>query len=262
MTDPLSRGRTAVVVALVLALAGSLWAALGGASCQACSATSRPLAWLGVAWYALLLSAGRAPRPRATGIAVAAGVHVALLALLAAQGRLCWPCLLTAAAALAAAALVLADRAGRRLNVTALVGAATVSGAAIVAAGWARPAEPPGPAETNPARIVARAAAKDVVRRYRHREGQPPQVVVFTMDGCWHCADFEAGPLAEAQRRLPGRFTVRHLLPPKDMHVPVVIVLGAEHYLFHDAPDLDSLTRAVERASGGAGLPPRSGLRL
>ena len=97
---------------LSLALVGSVWAAASSASCGSCAgaealAQGKGLAYMGILFYSLLaFSAFVGPRGNflsTAGSLLAGGIHIGLLSVLISAGIFCAPCVLTGAAAIAAA---------------------------------------------------------------------------------------------------------------------------------------------------------------
>ena len=195
--------RAAIVAAAVVALAGSLWAALGTADCGNChpfgqTATANALAWAGIAFYAILLAATvlRGPSPwTPPAFLAAAGVHIVLLALLAHERHFCPPCVLTGTAALlgALASLATRPRAARWAIAPLLAGA-------LLASAWVAAMQPRQPAHPLPQSIAAIQPAST--------ESSRVTLVLYEREGCKHCLDFEENILPEVTKALGGNFDV------------------------------------------------------
>ena len=254
----LAASEALVSFALAAALSAALWSSLKARSCAVCDHASRlvgalPVAELGVVFYlALWISWMFAPGHPAnfTGLAVALGVHGALLRLLLRHRLACTPCLLTAAAALVATGTALAAHPVSMRAVLVLPAFVAVAFAGSVRGlglsrkvlGWRR-----------------RAAAFDLIRTTP--KVQTPtgtaHMVVYKRPGCAACAIFDA-TLRPGLEEAFGEHLSIETRRPDDPAVPTPLVVvsgGATPRVVdvqeHEEP-FQALSGAVSAALGGA----------
>ena len=225
------------------ALAGSLWAALRGESCDGCRRASAllarvPLAWVGAAFYALLATAaawGGLSRWTKAGFLAASGVHVILLALLARERVFCGTCIAVGAAALAGGVLSLAarPRAGRwAAAVFATAALATVGGSMT-------------------ARFVQAQRETRLLRALQQRGATRPVepghvlLVVYEREGCKHCFEFDDQILPRLEAAFPGVLEVECAEADLTMEAPVIELRGKTSRLFEGLPEYEELEEAV-----------------
>lgn len=254
--------RLLLTAGLLTALAGSLWAWLAGTGCAACVSASSflgdlPLGQIGVFAYTLLLLLSlRFHRHRAFHIALffAAGLHLGLVGVLAARQSFCLPCLITAAGAIAAAAVPLArdPDAFPRAAVTLLLTLVVFNGAMFAVAKMR------ADRQLVAAREEAALAAQIPVAQGDAR------LIVYYIPGCAACRDVEKNLVPQVIRQHPGKISLVQRPPRTGLPYPMVIVTGREGWLFASRPDPDALERAVRGALGESRgePPPRGGYSL
>lgn len=232
----------AVAMALVVALAASVWAVRSTARCAACAAAvmevGLPLAPLGIVCYAgLLIALGMAGPSRLTDFAIlaAAGAHVAFLAQLATSGARCRACLLTAAAAWTASGLTLGQTGG----------------------GWAFAALPAGAILAGLAvylltRRTARVRQKmlDSVRDVLTQEDGPApgrlRMIVYKHEACPKCRKLEAEILPPLAGMLGDRLLIERRSAGRQIPAPTLVFLGGPRRLaIIGLPDGDDLREAL-----------------
>lgn len=231
------------ICAATAALAGSLWAALGE-SCEGCRGTSAllaraPVAWLGVAFYAVLAAAvgwGGLSRWTKAGFFAASGVHFVLLALLAHQRVFCGACVAAGAAGLAGGVLSLAARPRVERWAAAVIAAAAL--ATVGGSMTARFVQAPG--ET---RLL-----RELQQRGATRSVEPGRVllVVYEREGCKHCFEFDDQILPRLEAAFPGVVKVERAEADLAMEVPTIEVRGKASHLFQGLPEYEELAEAVQ----------------
>lgn len=213
---------TGIRAGLLVAVAGSLWAAAYPAGCAVCGSDSGlffglNLGWLGLAFYGGLL-AWHAWRPGsawlALGLLAAAGAHLALGSLLIRLGAWCWPCILTALGAWAAAALACAAARPRWDWGLALGSAAVLATLGAYAFGLEHE------------RGRQQALAEPLLAALRDEAPEGRWLVVFEREGCVHCETFKDEFVPEIIEAYPEGVEVETREAPEGVWAPVVAALG------------------------------------
>jgi len=236
------RAGFALVGALALAFAASVWAIRSTARCAACTAAAMevglPLAPLGIVYYAgLLVVLGTAGPSPLTAIAIlaAAGAHVAFLAQLAASGARCRACLLTAAAAWAASGLILGQT-GWGWACAALPAGALLAGLAVYLL----------TRRTERLRRTMLASVRDVLAR---EDGPAPgrlRMIVYKHEACPKCRKLEADILPPLAGMLGERLLIERRPAGRQIPAPTLVFLGgARRLAIIGLPDGDDLREAL-----------------
>lgn len=249
------------LAAILSAFGGSVWAmvAHGCNSCERASdlVSGLNLGLIGALFYGALFlvslwgsgllsrraAEGTPASPRAFGVgpwvAVAAGVHAALVLFLVRNRIVCPPCLFTAASVWVAAAILLF--AGNRRAVVA--GLAVVSAAAgyFVVRGLKPPDE-----------FWKHRAAIKIAQKVRQEKGTPATgqatLTAYMRPGCHRCDQFEKVVLPLLRKEFPKELAVELRPAPNNINTPTVIILGAKDTIFdslHSTEDVLAATRAA-----------------
>lgn len=237
-------GRAAMgtLITIAAALAASVWAAFTTVRCAACAAAAKevgvPLAPLGILYYAGLLAAlglwGLVPFT-AAAILAAAGVHLALLAHLAAARVRCPACTAAAAAAWAAAGISLADQ-GWGWPAAALP--ATALGA--------RLALPLLTQRTERRRLARLATVRETLAAEAHPPSGSLRLIVYKRETCNKCRILEKEILPPLAERLGERLTIERRPAGDRFPAPTVILLGGERRVaIIGLPDLEDFRQAL-----------------
>lgn len=232
---------------LALAISAALFVISAGttalerlAPCAACATHQGPwasVAPLGAAGYAALTAIGVLGRPRlfATGTAVAAGIHTALILAMLARGRFCTPCALAAAMAGALFATTLArSRTPGRMFAFAYLPAVLLASGPVA---WAL------------AREQASAREREHFVR-APRAGSSLSIAVFEQDHCGYCRDFRDLYLPRLEREFGSRIRVDFHAAASTAWVrrtPTIVIEGGPVYEGLP-PHYLELRRAVEEA--------------
>jgi uncharacterized membrane protein len=259
---------------IMVALGGSLWALAGTEACSACLRSASlagdlNLAAVGTGFYLALLLAGalwalrgrdqlvegRVPWPLASGVLVAAGVHVMLLLLLFRNRILCPACLVTAAGALVACGALLAGERThlrRAVVVIPLMAALTFGGTRVLRAR----------SQTDFLR-QGKIAAYTVFEERRAVPAGRAILVVYVRPTCHVCTDFKQQVLAALGNEFQGRITIEERRAWKGLATPTTVVLGSQNSLFIGYEGVVALRQAVRAACGVKDLPlPSAAIRL
>ena len=251
----------ALFVGLIVALGASLWALAGTEACSACLRSASlagdlNLAAVGTVYYLLLLTAGavwafrarrqseptRLPWPIASGILVAAGVHLMLLGLLFRNRILCPACVVTAAGALTACgALLTQDRSylRRAMIVVPLMAALTFGGTRVLRA-----------RSQSDFLRQGKIAAYTVFEERRAVPEGNAVLVVYVRPTCHVCADFKRQVLSALGHEFPGQITIEERRAWKGLATPTTVVLGRRNSLFIGYEEVSGLRQAVRVACG------------
>lgn len=200
-----------LVALLAIALGASLWAALEPQGCSSCGEAralfgGKALAFLGVAGYALLLSAALAGGPSRllfAGLQIACGVHGALLALLIQKGLFCPPCLAAGTAAFWALALSFRIDPARFAATACLLPAA-----ALFLQGWTIAAGVHG-SDAAFRKASAESAAEEESSRSEASLERRALLVAFTRPDCGYCVDLERHVLPKLEAEFGDALAVR-----------------------------------------------------
>ncbi len=236
---------------ILLALAGSIWSALGQASCDACKDAAsliggHGLGWAGVAYYGALIAWGyfRQPMER-VGIwatFAAAGAHIILVTLLFKAKLLCLPCATAATGALLAASACVFRREFRGapeawpLPVLALVVLSLVLSM-----------------QAARSREYARIGNRLLTAVLAEHQPQAPgrvRLVLYERAGCRHCADFERTCLPRLKAAFGGTLLVEKRAAPDGIPTPTAIVLGGHPAFVVGLQPCRILRRLLGRAVG------------
>lgn len=238
---------------LAIALAGSLWAALGASGCGSCEAArdfvgGKALAAIGVAYYAILLAAALLAGPCLfvfAGIQIAAGVHGALLAVLFQTGNLCLPCIATGVAAVAALGLSIALEPASAYRASLLM-----PGAAFALQSWILLSG--GLAAASGARDRAREAVRSELASPPEPAGKA-RLVAYVRPDCGYCQELETNVLPAIEQEFQGRLAVERRSAENfpGMPTPTLILSGAEgRRMFPGLPPVEDLRRALREVLG------------
>jgi hypothetical protein len=278
--------RKLLILAIGVAMAGSLWAALADEGCDACGRSAALVGGLnlgavGVGYYGLLLLTAialeRGGSKHTTsvgslylrfGVLIAAGVHLALLVLLVRNRILCPPCLVTAAGALTAAtAALLQDR-------RYLPRAAMLLGAVVVVTYAGTKVLRQYSGSTYARQAIKAARAIQAERALLAEQGRPPKgharMVVYVWPPCQVCRRFKAEVVVPLRKEFRGQLTVEERTVWKGMARPTVIVLGQKNTRFLGATPIGTVRGAIRLACGtgqprevrAAGMPLTGATRL
>ncbi len=242
-----------VLALLGAALAGSLWAALAGTGCAACEGLQalvggKTLAFLGVGFYALLILLGLIYGPSLpvfVGIQIAGGIHGSLLALMAQREMLCWPCILTAVAAIAALGVSIRLEPANAFRASfVLPGAAFTLQSFLLLTGAS--------AAVTEARLDARRAVESEVAAPWVETGRV-RLVAFTRPDCGYCLDLEKRVVPALKEEFGDRLTVeeRSASSMPGLPTPTLIIRGRSgHRVFPGLPPLEELARTIRELKG------------
>jgi hypothetical protein len=255
---PGSTPATAVALAAVGAcLILSTGQAIYSTACRACTrgaalAGALPVAAIGAALYAALLAV-RLLAPTSPlwplGLAAAAGVHLALVGVLARARLACLPCIATALLAWTATALVAASGSAT-LSVRMAPIAAAGCGLALLA--------------TRHARRAFRLAVDDNSHALARRviaEAAPPSdgsvhLVVYKRPDCPLCAFYEASVRPALEQQFDGQLSIEEReASGGPTETPLIVIRGRTDFvLFGLAPETGyaTIARAIELATDGA----------
>jgi hypothetical protein len=241
------RAFPAAVGTIAVALVASIWAVRTTARCAACAAAARdvglPLAPLGILYYAgLLVALGVWGLVPLTVIAIyaAAGIHLALLARLAASGAHCRSCLLTAAAAWAASGLVLGYQGihgqgvDKRIAVLPVAALGAILGIRLLTR-WIE---------------GLRQAKLDAVREVLAQESIPSpgslRLIVYKHEACRKCQTLEKEILPPLAGMFGERLTIERRPAGRQLPAPTLFFLGgARRLAIIGLPDGDDLREAL-----------------
>jgi hypothetical protein len=215
--------------AALAALGGSIWAAVAGAGCSACQdarslVAGWPLAWIGVALYALIsLLSASARRPAWTQAAffAASGTHLVLLLLLLRHRLMCPPCIFTALAAWFGAAVTLA---ARRPGILALASLAVASSLAAIAFAAKSPPAIDSLPPVEPGHVRLR---------------------VYERPDCYECQMFEAQMVPQLLDEFGGTLVLARFPAPQDMSTPTLVIEGRGKQILTGLPAYDELKKAL-----------------
>jgi uncharacterized membrane protein len=245
-----------LIIAVAVALAGSLWAMLRGDSCSSCDRSAElvgglNLGAIGAAYYGLLLIVSLiclvrpkrlAVKGSAWGMLAAGSVHLLLLSLLVRNRIFCPSCLVTAAGALFGAGLVLLlDR--RNIRPAVLMVPVVV----IAAYGGIRVAR-----QNAPKNYVRQAIRAE--RALQKELPLPPpgqaRLVVYEWPTCHYCKQFKKEVLTPLRQEFRSRLWVEERTAWKGMGTPTSIVLGVKNARLVGYHSLDQVRSAVLLACG------------
>jgi hypothetical protein len=223
------RDRIVVTILITLAVIGSLLSVFLPEGCGGCERAKRaagalPLAQMGVGFYAVLLI--WAIRWRALSwlyraVALAAGVHVVLFAILAWRQTSCWICLGTGMSVIAATLYLLArsELSWRPAIVYGLVGSLAVGGPIALSIRH----------QSHAGQRRAIAAAREVLRDLPAPAAGQLHLVILTRPECHRCETFKRDILPELIKSAPD-MTVDERTADDDVPTPVVVVHGVRSY--------------------------------
>jgi len=236
------RAVLAAAGALTAALAASVWALRTSSHCPACAAAVRelglPLAPLGVVYYAgLLVALGLWGLVPLTEVAVeaAAGVHLALLAHLAASRAHCRTCVTTAVAAWGAAGLVLG---GQGIGWYAAALPAAALGTMLAVRFFAR--------RTGRLRRAMLGAIREILTKEAGPDPGNLRLIVYKLDSCPRCRLVEKEVLPPLAAMLGERLSIERR--PAGVRIPaptLVFLSGARRVAMIGVPDGDDLREAL-----------------
>lgn len=253
--NPAGRAWKLLILALLLAMAGSAWAWFAGAGCGSCTVAShtfqgRSMAAAGLFTYAFLLLAALTAGPSQflhAGTFLAAGVHAGLIAILIRLGIFCAPCVFTSLAALGALVSSLAFEPSQayRAGVLTPVAAGVVQAAALFSGELSVVASPPERAEriVEPDLLVA-PALRGTVR-----------MVIYTRPDCGYCQELERDVLPVLVGQFGSRVAIerRSARDLPGIPTPTIILSGADgRRLFPGLPPTEDLRRSIETLMGGS----------
>jgi hypothetical protein len=257
-TLSLTSAKRHIIILVIVCLAGSLWAAVGGSGCEACEHARNSLgrlnlAFVGVVFYSLTFVLFLLPKLSNCGRIVmlcAGGVHFSLLSILLAQHTFCFPCLLTGLGAIVAAVLFIAGESTLLHRALALVTLGAVGGAVMVIAATRL-------AFHQREEEAVKAATALLVGRTSPAEGHV-DLIVFTRSGCSHCKDFKAGPLPEVQRLVGKMLSVEEREAAANVPTPTTVAVGRRVYVrigFHSTDELQLMIELASSGRSAEGLP-------
>jgi hypothetical protein len=249
------RLRKILVALLAIALGASLWAELEPQGCSSCREAralfgGKALAFLGVAGYAILLSAALAGKPWRllfAGLQIACGVHGALFALLIQKGLFCPPCLAAGAAAFLALAFSFRIDPARFAETAYLLPAA-----ALLLGGWTISAGVHDP-DAASRKAAAQSAAEEEASRIEAASGRA-LLVAFTRPDCGYCVDLERHVLPSLEAEFGDALAVRLRSARHLPALPTPTILlsgpgGRRH--FPGLPSPQELRAAILQVLGG-----------
>lgn len=184
------------------------------------------------------------------------GVHLALVGLLISERTLCWPCVTTAAAALAAAGylLVRLPTSISRASLLAVLGALAGTFGLAVALRFTAATQ----------QRLAFAAALAVLPGYKPSVPGHVELVILARPDCRYCAALKAGPLPEVERMFGEQLEVREQAPPSPQTpTPTLIAIGCHAYVlagYHDAAALEKLLHLALDPAKPQNLPASAGM--
>ena len=244
-----------VMGALGLALVCSAWAAWGGSDCRSCQGAAeifqgRNLPVVGVLYYGLLLAVSIVAGPNVvvySGVALAAGVHGGLLAILIQSKLLCAPCIATALAAAAALAFaVIAEPANVVRSSLILPGAALAVQSWVLVTGAV-------PAVTETKASASRVAQEELSAV--PVEPGKARMVIYTRPDCGYCIELERDIMPSLQSGFGSRLAVerRSAESLPGIPTPTIILTGSdERRMFPGLPPREDLERAIRKVMGEA----------
>ncbi|MGV3724022.1 MAG: hypothetical protein ACO1SX_24280 [Actinomycetota bacterium] len=276
MTDTVTRPkilRASFVLASLIGLTGAGWSVLKREGCDSCNSAAvlagdLNLGLIGLIFYAGLAGASfwllrRAPEaggpslPRALAVPalLAAGVHLTLVALLAKTRLLCPSCLITAAGAFTAAALVVSSGVVKlrwSMLAVSLMAVSTYGGLKAM--------------KGNANQVAVRQGhlARQVLAREAPPANGSARLVVFVHPTCHVCERFKKEVLSPLRKELAsGQLAIEERPAWTGMATPTSVVLGKQSALLVGFKELPVVRQAVEAARGVAGarqatLPDRS----
>lgn len=226
-------------------LLGSIWAATSG--CNACQKASEligglGLAALGVLFYAHLLFVLMMPRARpyfSVCVLFAAGVHLALVALLVRRHIVCPACYLTAAGAFVMAGLSMGMQ--RRNLRRALIIVPIAATLTVIA----RPLFPiAGTADITRQKQIrlalAREEAEPAVAAGRTR------MIIYSRPACSLCQELRTELLPEIRREFGPTLDIEYRPAWEGLRTPTLIVRGKRRTHLVGLPSLDTLRQAIQ----------------
>jgi thiol-disulfide isomerase/thioredoxin len=248
MTPQERRLRNILVGLLAVALGSSLWAALDPQGCTSCGEAralfgGKALAFLGVAGYALLLSAALAWGPSRV---LTAGLQVA--ALLFQKGLWCPPCLAAGTAGILALAVSFRLAPARFARTAYLLpAAALLLQAVLISSGAAGPE-----AESRKAAAAGRAAEEEA--SHIKAPSSRAHLVAFTRPDCGYCLDLERYvlPRLEAEFGDALAVTLRSAQHLPALPTPTILLSGpGGRRRFPGLPPQEELRAAILEVLGG-----------
>lgn len=230
---------------ILIALAGSLWAAVAGVGCDSCERAKAAiggvnLGVVGLSYYgALLLVLVRRGESRLSRAAIlaAVGVHLVLVVFLMRLEVFCPACLLTACgAALAGTAVIARKDFDLRRNFWPLPTAAVMTLALVT---WQQRAQA----------IAWQAQGDQLLAEVLHENIQVPadqvRLLVFVRPGCKYCERFEREIVPKLTNHFGNALTMENRPAPEGLPTPTVIILGRENHALVGMPRFSRLTNAI-----------------
>jgi hypothetical protein len=243
----------ALLGALMIALGCASWAAWGSPGCPSCDGAAeilrgRSLPTLGILYYSALLVCAGVCGPGLclySGIAIAAGVHGGLLAILLHSKLFCAPCIATGAAAMLALAAAIALEPQNAFRAGFIL-----PGAALAVQSWVLVSG------AMPAAAQPELGAQEQIREElsaRPVERGKARMVIYTRPDCGYCLELERDVMPGITRAFGARLEVerRSAESLPGIPTPTLILRGSEkRRMFPGLPSREELHRAIETVMG------------
>ena len=263
MTDSRLNPRTfrlPFLLAITVAVLGAVWSVVRRDGCNSCNSAAMlvgdlNLGLIGLVFYTALLGlslwilrrsspereAGL-PRALAVPVLLATGAHLTLVALLAKNRLMCPSCLLTAAGAFAASAVVVGSRTWNLRWATLMVAAmASVTFVGLKSL----------KGDKNKVALRQGYLAEQLLLKEAKPSQGTARLVVFAHPTCHVCKRFTGQVLTPLRKQYPGdQLRIEERLAWKGMATPTSVVLGKQTALLVGFRDLTAVRSAVEAARG------------